>query len=71
VVIGSTSKLMSGYLQLSFWLNPCKIQGQSKAKLANEFAMIESGDLSYCLGIQDMQSNIRRNPPLCNQCICN
>jgi hypothetical protein len=46
VVIGSTAKLMSGYLQLSFRLNFCKIQGQSKAKLANEFDMIESGDLS-------------------------
>ncbi len=45
---------INGYLQLSFRLNPCKIQGQSKAKLANEFAMIESGDLSYCLGIQEM-----------------
>ncbi len=28
---------------------------QSKAKLANEFAMIDSGDLSYCLGIQMMR----------------
>ncbi len=54
MVIGSTSRLTGGYLQLSFQLNPCKIQGQSKAKLANEFAMIESGDLSYCLGIQEM-----------------
>jgi hypothetical protein len=62
---------MSGYLQLSFLSNPCKIQGQYKAKLANEFAMIESGDLSYCLGIKEMQSNIRRNPPICNQYICN
>jgi hypothetical protein len=62
---------MSGYLQLSFRSNPYKIQGQSKAKLANEFAMIKSGDLSYCLGIQEMQSNIRKNPPIFNQCICN
>jgi len=28
---------------------------QSKAELANEFAMANSGDLSYCLGIQVMQ----------------
>lgn len=28
---------------------------QSKVKLANEFAMTDSGDLSYCLGIQMMQ----------------
>jgi hypothetical protein len=27
---------------------------QSKAKLANDFAMTDSGDLSYCLGIQMM-----------------
>jgi hypothetical protein len=27
---------------------------QSKAQLANEFAMIDSGNLSYCLGIQVM-----------------
>ncbi len=57
---------MSDYLQLSFQSNPYKIQGQSKAKLADELAMIESGDLSYCLGIQKMQSNIRINPPIYN-----
>jgi hypothetical protein len=28
---------------------------QSKAELANEFAMTDSGDLSYCLGIQMMR----------------